>query len=164
MADFAGLAFGMADIAFRVISYLNDVRKSMTTIADDIDALIREVQNLRATHEQLQQALDDGRITPASLRGASTLRAQTERVLQDATQVVGTLERCVVDICGREPAPSSKTARLRQSRKKLASDDRLASIRSQLQSHNSSLNMWLNILQLFVLPPPTQLRVLLIPV
>lgn len=150
MAEIVGTALGIADVAFRVIGYLDDIRKAMGTISEDIEGLRREVESMKATHEQLEQELSQGRIDPSTYPGASTLRAQTVRVLRDATNVVEKLEHCILELYGRRTDSTSTMQRLRQTRKKMASDDRLGGFRDQIQSHNGSLNLWLNIIQLFV--------------
>ena len=128
----AASIIGIADVCFRLVSYLRDAKASAKTIQTDIDALISEVQTLMQLHgdaaEVFRRHSQTGSVTSTYER---VLWHHTLKALDAGQDFARRLEECARGIFGKNPKVRRKRdASIKQDRKRqrLA---RLSELRSQ---------------------------------
>ena len=120
---------GIADVAFRVVGYLKDVKKATETVEDDIDGLISEVEALQNVHSTVEAEFElhvrDKSLSPKE----NILWFHTGRNLKAGQRLTKKLDECVREIYGDDPNVEGKRDGLIKQHRKRSRDPRLSTLR-----------------------------------
>lgn len=146
MADpvsFLATGVGIADVAFRVITYLKDVKAAADTIEDDIEGLIDEVKALMVVHKHLEQEFLKNVQKDALEEKEKMLWVETGRTLTNGQKLVRKLDITVKEIYGENRTVTGKRDGLLKQHRKRAKNGIISELRVQINTYQGALNMWL---------------------
>jgi len=146
MADpvsFLAAGVGIADVAFRVIKYLKDVKSAAETIDDDIGGLINEVESLKSVHGHLEQEFFKN-VNDALGKEEKMLWFNTGQTLKNGQQLVQKLEDSVRQIYGENRTVTGKWDGLSKQHRKRTKDGIISGFRDQIGTYHGALQIWLN--------------------
>lgn len=143
MAELVGVAVGIADVAFRIVLYLKDVKAATETIDGDIAALIEQVEALRDVHGELESEMKRS-LQDDTMQGKERqLWFRVKEILQDGRTLTDELEACVKSIYGNNPRVTGSRDALRKQHRKRGRESRLLVHRDRVSSYQQSLQQWL---------------------
>jgi hypothetical protein len=146
MADpisFLAAGVGIADVAFRVIVYLNDVKTATENIDDDIGDLINEMEGLVVVHGQLEQDFLKNVNNDDLGEKERMLWFKTGQILQCVQKLTQKFETSVKQIYGDSRKATGLRDGLSKQHRKRSRDPIITRFRDQISSYHGVLQMWL---------------------
>lgn len=149
----AGTA-SLADIATRIVKYLNDVRKAATTIDEDIAALILEAQDISTVSTLLGEAYQNQRgVLPDPETGQQCRHLETAQLwnhVQTAVKgcqtVVEKLEDIISEIAGKNgPHVTGTWDGWTKAQRRRVREGNLRQCRDKLQTYRGTLQILLSL-------------------
>ncbi|KAF1849642.1 tetratricopeptide repeat domain-containing protein [Cucurbitaria berberidis CBS 394.84] len=140
---------GIADVAFRVISYLKDVQKAVESIEDDISGLINEVEGLKQVHGHLEQEFLKNITNDALGKEEKMLWFNTGQALQNGQKLVQKLEVSVRQIYGDSRSITGKRDGLMKQHRKRAKGGVISGFRDQIGTYHGALQIWLSCIDMY---------------
>ena len=155
-------ATGLADLSFRLISYLNDIRKASVKIQDEITILSHEIQSLLDVNESVNDFWRSRRHL-ISLDTALSHTASEDiyghqiednwrklgSLLQKSQSTIESLETLLRDVVGKKGLSGGKIEDLRKTIRKHDRDGEYMQIRARLANNQQGIQMFLTMLNLY---------------
>ncbi|KAF1944968.1 tetratricopeptide repeat domain-containing protein [Clathrospora elynae] len=135
---------GIADVAFRLIIYLKDVKVATETIDDEISGLINEVEDLMVVHGQLEQDYLKYVNDEALGEEEKMLWFNTGKTLKNGQKLCQKLEGSVKKIYGDNRAVTGKRDGLIKQHRKRVKDPIISGLRDQIGTYHGALQIWLS--------------------
>lgn len=144
MADpfsFVAGTVGIADVTFRIIKYLRDVKAAIETIDADINRLINEILSLKQVHRHLNKHYQK-QTTSSSLSIEETiLWEQTKQTLKNGQTLVTKLEISVRQVYGNIQTVTRRRDALTKQNRKRDIDSMISGFRNQINTYHSALHV-----------------------
>ena len=151
MADpvsFIAAGVGIADVSYRLIKYLKDVKAAAETIDDDIEGLINEVQGLMQVHGHLEQEFLKNINNDGLGREEKMLWFNTGQTLKNGQDLTRKLEVSIRHIYGENRSVTGIRDGLIKQHRKRAKDGIISGFRDQISTYHGALQIWLNCISL----------------
>ena len=152
---------GLSDLSFRVLSYLNDIKKASVKIQDEITILSHEIQSLLDVNDSVDDFWRSRRhsTTPDNKLddkdSGDTYRPQIEdnwrklgSLLKRSRDTVGSLENLLREVIGKKGLTGSRLDDLRRTIRKHDRDGEYMQIRARLANNQQGIQMFLTMLNL----------------
>jgi len=139
---------GIADVAFRLIVYLKDVKAAAKYIDEDIEGLINEVEGLQKVHGHLEKEYLK-RVTNVTMNEEEkSLWASTGQTLKNGQKLTEKLEASVKCIYGGSKQVTGKLDGWDKSRRKRSKDNMISGLRDQINTYQGALQMLLGFISM----------------
>jgi hypothetical protein len=149
--SFLAAEIGIADVAFRVLKYLKDVKKATNTTDADISAFIDEVSNLTTLYGELEKKFLDSVRRKVLADDEKVLWSRAGRTLETGQDLVRRLEDSVKDIYGDSRTIAGKWNGSRVQARKRSKNSALSELRGQIGIYHGVLQMWLLCISMYVI-------------
>jgi hypothetical protein len=149
--SFLAAEIGIADVAFRVLKYLKDVKKATNTTDADISAFIDEVSNLTTLYGELEKKFLDSVRRKVLADDEKMLWSRAGRTLETGQDLVRRLEDSVKDIYGDSRTIAGKWNGSRVQARKRSKNSALSELRGQIGIYHGVLQMWLLCISMYVI-------------
>ncbi|RMZ68170.1 tetratricopeptide repeat domain-containing [Pyrenophora seminiperda CCB06] len=139
---------GIADVAFRVIVYLKDVKAAAKTIDEDIEGLINEVEGLQKVHGHLEKEYLKSVTNVAMGDDERSLWTSTGQTLKNGQKLTEKLEASVKSIYGKNKLVTGKMDGWEKSLRKRNKDGMISGLRDQINTYQGALQMLLGFISM----------------
>jgi len=134
---------GIADVSFRLIKYLKDVKAAAESIEEEIGGLISEVEALMAIHGQLEREYTRHAKNDATSQEEKVLWFNTEKTLKNGQRLVQKLDQSVRQIYGDHRLVAGKRDGLIKQHRKRNQERTIIGFRNQISTCHGALKIWL---------------------
>lgn len=154
-------AAGLADLSYRLLAYLNDIRNASVKIQDEITILNHEIQSLLGVNESVDDCWHSRRhlIDPDTglihKSYEDIYGAQIEdnwrklgSLLQKSQSTTESLESLLKEVIGKKGLSGGKIEDLRRTIRKHGRDGEYMQIRARLGNNQQVMQMFLTMLNL----------------
>ncbi|KAG9194307.1 hypothetical protein G6011_04342 [Alternaria panax] len=152
MADSVSLVaagVGIADVAFRLIVYLKDVKAAAKIIDEDIKGLIDEVEGLQKVHGHLEKEYLKSVTNTEMGNDEKTLWTSTGQTLKNGQKLTKKLEVFVKSIYGDHKLVTRKLDGWDKARRRKSKDGMISGLRDQINTYQGALRMLLGFISIF---------------
>jgi uncharacterized protein YoxC len=153
MADPVSLVaagIGIADVAFRLVKYLKDIKAAAKTIDEDIEGLINEVEGLQKVHGHLEKEYLKSVTNVEMGDDERSLWTSTGQTLKNGQKLTEKLEASVKSIYGDHRLATGRFDSLDKSRRKKSKDSMISGLRDQINTYQGALQMLLGFISMQV--------------
>ncbi|KAK5110685.1 hypothetical protein LTR85_000746 [Meristemomyces frigidus] len=140
----ASAAIGLAGEILALILYLRKVQKALGTIQDDINDLIRDLENLDRLYGHLEQRYNQHPHEGTSNVEHHELWLLLRQTLQDGGIVIRKLGKEIERVYGGDPSVQGWLDKFKKQQRLRSSAPKLDGIGHQIQAYNSILQLWLS--------------------
>lgn len=148
---------GLADVSFRVLSYLGDIKGASSKIQDEITILGQEIKALIAVNESVED-FSSSRHELRNFGATADDPSHVDQVwdnlallLQQSKGAIEQLEALLSEVVGEKGAlVAGRIDGLRKTIRRLGRDSEYMQIRQRLANYQAGIQMLLNALNLYV--------------
>lgn len=148
---------GLADVSFRVLSYLGDIKGASSKIQDEITILGQEIKALIAVNESVED-FSSSRHELRNFGATADDPSHVDQVwdnlallLQQSKGAIEQLEALLSEVVGKKGAlVAGRIDGLRKTIRRLGRDSEYMQIRQRLANYQAGIQMLLNALNLYV--------------
>lgn len=148
---------GLADVAFRILSYLADIKDASSKIQDEITILSQEIKSLLAVNDSVEDFSHPGRdlsafgASPDDESRVDTIWTNLASLLQQSKDTIEQLEALLSQVVGKKGSVvAGKIDGLRKTIRRQGRDGEYMQIRQRLLNYQAAIQMLLNALNLYV--------------
>ncbi|KAL1798238.1 hypothetical protein ACET3X_002275 [Alternaria dauci] len=132
---------GIADVAFRLVKYLKDVKAAAKTIDEDIEGLINEVEGLQKVHGHLEKEYLKSVTNAETGDDERSLWTSVGQTLKNGQKLTEKLEASVKSIYGDHRLMTGRLDSWDKSRRKKSKDGMISGLRDQINTYQGALQM-----------------------
>lgn len=148
---------GLADVSFRVLSYLGDIKGASSKIQDEITILGQEIKSLIAVNESVED-FSSSRHELRNFGATADDQSHVDQVwdnlallLQQSKGTIEQLEALLSEVVGKKGAlVAGRIDGLRKTIRRRGRDSEYMQIRQRLANYQAGIQMLLNALNLYV--------------
>jgi len=139
---------GIADVAFRLVKYLKDIKAAAKTIDEGIEGLINEVEGLQKVHGHLEKEYLKSVTNVEMGDDERSLWTSTGQTLKNGQKLTEKLEASVKSIYGDHRLATGRFDSLDKSRRKKSKDSMISGLRDQINTYQGALQMLLGFISM----------------
>ncbi|KAI1510557.1 Tetratricopeptide repeat domain-containing protein [Pyrenophora tritici-repentis] len=151
MADVVSLVaagVGIAEVAFRIIIYLKEIKATAKTIGEDIEGLINEIEGLQKVHGHLEKEYLKSVTNVNMGDDERSLWTSTGQTLKNGQKLTKKLEESVQSIYGDHKLVTGRLDCWDKSRRKKSKDSMISGLRDQIKTYQGALQMLLGFISM----------------
>jgi hypothetical protein len=141
---------GIADVAFRLVKYLKDIKAAAKTIDEGIEGLINEVEGLQKVHGHLEKEYLKSVTNVEMGDDERSLWTSTGQTLKNGQKLTEKLEASVKSIYGDHRLATGRFDSLDKSRRKKSKDSMISGLRDQINTYQGALQMLLGFISILL--------------
>ena len=141
---------GLADVCWRVVTYLKDVKGAAAKIEGHIADLLHELDALISVNESIKSIFPKNSKSAYDPEHVQSLWRNTGKVLQDCRIAMEKMEDLVIEIVGKErPKGPGRFDIYKKQMRKQSKDVEFGQLRLQLGTYQNALQMLLTAINLY---------------